>query len=84
MLAVFWEMFQLTISPFNRIDRMMEDIGKIVGHMLIAETSRNRTVEGQDNQVKEESTIDRLAKKYLWWSPKRSQKRGHQSLQECL
>jgi hypothetical protein len=32
-------------------------------------------VEGQDNQVEEEATIDGLAKKYPWWSPQASEER---------
>jgi hypothetical protein len=37
--------------------------------MLNAEASRNRTVERQDDQGDEETTIKGLTKKYPWWSP---------------
>ncbi len=47
----------------------MEDVGEKVGRMQSAEASRSRTVEGQDDQGEEETTIKGLSKKYLWWSP---------------
>jgi hypothetical protein len=53
----------------------MEEVGKKVGRMLNAEALSNRTVEGQDDQVEEEATINGLAKKYLWWVPKASEGR---------
>ncbi len=48
---------------------MREDGGEIVGRMLSAEMSRNRTVGGQDYQAEVETTIEGLSKKYRWWSP---------------
>jgi hypothetical protein len=47
----------------------MEDGGEMVGRMLSAETSRNRTVGGQDYQAEVETTIEGLSKKYRWWNP---------------
>jgi hypothetical protein len=52
-----------------------EDVSDKVAWMIHAEASRNRTVKGQDDQVEEETTINRLAKKYPWWFPKASE--GH-------
>jgi hypothetical protein len=62
-------LFQLTVSPVIWIDRVMEDMGEKVGMMLSAEASRNRTVEGQDDQGEEVTTIEGLAKKYPWGFP---------------
>jgi hypothetical protein len=46
VLAVFWEMpFQLAISPFNLIYRVIEDIGKKVGCILNPEASCRRTMD---------------------------------------
>ncbi len=47
----------------------MGDVGKIVGK-LNAEAAKIKTVEGCDDQVKEEVTIKGLAKMYARWSPK--------------
>jgi hypothetical protein len=65
VLATFWEMpFQLAISPFNLIYRVMEYIGKKVGCILYPEASCRRTMDWQNDQTKEEATIYRLAQKY--------------------
>jgi hypothetical protein len=42
----------------------MEDVGEKVGRMLTAEASRSWTVEGQDDQGQEETTIEGLSRKY--------------------
>jgi hypothetical protein len=48
VVASFWgTFFQLPFSPFNWIDRVMEDMGMKVGRMLNAATSRSRSLEGQ-------------------------------------
>jgi hypothetical protein len=47
----------------------MEDMREKVGRMLSAEASRSWTVEGQDDQGQEGTTIERLSRKYPWWSP---------------
>jgi hypothetical protein len=70
ILAAFWgTVFQLAVAPFNWTDSVMEDIGEKVGRILNAEASWSRTVEGQDNQGEEKTTIEGLSKKYPWWSP---------------
>jgi hypothetical protein len=43
----------------------MEGVGERAQCMLSEEASRGRTVEGQDDETKEEATIDRMAKRYL-------------------
>jgi hypothetical protein len=41
VLTVFWgTLFQLAVSPFNWIDRVMEDAGRRVGVMLDSEAAR--------------------------------------------
>jgi hypothetical protein len=40
VLIVFWgTLFQLAVSPFNWIDRVMEDVGRRVGVMLDSEAA---------------------------------------------
>jgi hypothetical protein len=63
VLTAFWgTFFQLVVSLFNWIDKVMEDIGKKVGKMLDEEAGRDHTKEAL-----EEPTLDGLKKKYLWW-----------------
>jgi hypothetical protein len=41
MLTLFWgTLFQLAVSPFNRIDSVMEDVARQVGKMLDKEAER--------------------------------------------
>jgi hypothetical protein len=53
--SLLGKLFQLAVSPFNWVDGVLEDVGEKVGRMLSAKASRNRTVEGQDE---EEITIE--------------------------
>jgi hypothetical protein len=56
----FWgTLFQLALSPINWIDWVMEDVEEKVGKMLNEKASRNRTMEGQDEQAYE-TTIEGL------------------------
>jgi hypothetical protein len=42
----FWgTLFQLVVSTFNWINRVMEDVGEKAGRMFNKKASRNRTVE---------------------------------------
>ncbi len=50
----------LVVSPFNWIDRVLEEVSKKVECMLSAEASRDSTVKGGDDPAKEEAAIDRL------------------------
>jgi hypothetical protein len=54
-------MFQLAISPFNCIDKVMEKVGEV----LSKENSRDINMK----DTGEETTIERLMKKYPWWMP---------------
>jgi hypothetical protein len=54
-------MFQLAVSPFNWINKVMEEVGEV----LSEETSRDRNMK----DTGEETTIERLMKKYPWWMP---------------
>jgi hypothetical protein len=45
----------------------MEDLGEKVGWMLNTEPSSCRTVEGQDDQGEEDTTIEGVTKKYPQW-----------------
>ncbi len=80
-------LFQLVVSPFNWIDEAMDYLGEKVGQVLNTEASHGRIVEDQADLIKEEITIDRLTKKYLWWTPKSpidgTTNRGIRD-QECL
>jgi hypothetical protein len=80
-------LFQLVVSPFNWIDEAMDYPGEKVGQVLNTEASHGRIVEDQADLIKEEITIDRLTKKYLWWTPKSpidgTTNRGIRE-QECL
>ncbi len=66
VLAAFWgTLFQLAVSPFSRIYRVMEEVGKKVGRMLNEEASRGKTMEGLEEMI----TIEGLTKWYHWWMP---------------
>jgi hypothetical protein len=69
LAAFLGTLLQLAVSPLNWIDQVMQDVGEKVGRMLDAEASRNRMVEGQDDQGEEETTVKGVTKKYPWWSP---------------
>ncbi len=72
VFVVFWgTLFQLAVSPYNWIDKAMEDVGEKVWKMLSAETAHKQTVEGQANQMEEDNTIVGLARNYPWWTPKK-------------
>jgi hypothetical protein len=44
ILAAFWgTLFQLAVSPFNWIDRVMEEMGEKEGRMLSEEASRDKS-----------------------------------------
>jgi hypothetical protein len=45
-------LFQLAISPFNWINKVIEDVGEMVGGMLNAEASCSRTVEERKDHVR--------------------------------
>ncbi len=63
ILAKFWGMlFQLAVSPFNWIDRIMEGVGEKVGRMLNKEASRGQNA----RETGVESMIEGLKKKYPW------------------
>jgi hypothetical protein len=48
VFEAFWvTLFQLVVSPFNLIDKVMEDVGKKVGRMLNAEASHDPDSGGQ-------------------------------------
>jgi hypothetical protein len=48
VLAAFWgTLFQLAVSPFNWIDRVMEEVGEKVGRMLNEEASRGKVADRQ-------------------------------------
>jgi hypothetical protein len=66
IIAAFWgTLFQLAVSPFNWIDKVMEEVGEKVGRMLNEEASRGQNA----RETREETTIEELKKKYLWWMP---------------
>jgi hypothetical protein len=58
-------LFQLAVSPFNWIDQEIEKVGEKVGRMLNKKASRGKTA----GEVKEETIIEKLTKKYPWWMP---------------
>jgi hypothetical protein len=71
VFAAFWgTLFQLAVSPFNCIERLMEDRGEKVERMLSAEASHDQTVEDRADKTKEEDIIAGLTKKYPCWTPK--------------
>jgi hypothetical protein len=66
ILATFWgRLFQLAVSPFNWIDKVMEEADKEVGRMLNEEASRGQKA----REAGEETTIEGQRKKYPWWMP---------------
>jgi hypothetical protein len=71
-------LFQLAVSPFKLIDKVMEDMGYRVGRMLNDETSHNRTVVGHVDHTEEKATIDGLRKKYSWWNSKQNSVKGRE------
>ncbi len=63
VLTTFWcPLFQLAVSPFNWIDKVMEDVGRKVGRMLDEEAGRD-----QEKEEVDEPNLDGLKKKYLLW-----------------
>jgi hypothetical protein len=63
VLATFWDtLFQLAVSSLKWINRIIKDVGEKVDRMLNTEASRNRTVDGGDDQGEEETTIKGLSK----------------------
>ncbi len=63
--SVLGTLFQLAVSPFNWIDKVMEEVGEKVGRMLNEEASRGQNA----RETREETTIKELKKKYPWWMP---------------
>jgi hypothetical protein len=60
VLNAFWgTLFQLAVSPFNWIDKVMEDIARKVGRMLDEEAGREPEKEEVD-----EPNLEGLKKKY--------------------
>jgi hypothetical protein len=53
------------MSPFNWIDKVMEEVGEKVGRMLSEEASRDKGV----RRTGEETMIEGLKKKYPGWMP---------------
>ncbi len=72
--------FQLAVFPFNWINKVMGDISEKVGCMLNVEASCGRTMEVRDNQAEEEATIEGMAKKWPWWSPRATEGQTMESL----
>ncbi len=63
VLTAFWgTLIHLVVSPFNWIDKVIEDVGKKVGNMLDKEAGWDRT-----KKAAEEPILDGLQKKYPWW-----------------
>jgi hypothetical protein len=57
--TAFWgTLFQLLVSPFNWIDKVMEDVGRKVGRMLDEEAGRD-----QEKEALEEPNLEGLKKK---------------------
>ncbi len=50
-------LFQLAVSPFNWIDRVMGEVAKKVGQMVDKEAAQWQTVEGQCNPNRDVETI---------------------------
>jgi hypothetical protein len=50
--------------PLNWIDKVMEEVDRIVGRMLNAEGSHDGTLGGQADQAEDEVATERLLKKY--------------------
>jgi hypothetical protein len=62
-LTAFWgTLFQLAVSPFNGIDKVMEDVGRKVGRMLDKETGQD-----QEKEEPEEPNLEGFKKKYPCW-----------------
>jgi hypothetical protein len=60
IFVAFWgTLFQLAMSPFNWIDKVLEDVGEKVGKMLIEKASRGQTT----RRAGKESIIEALKKK---------------------
>ncbi len=55
----------MSLFPFNWIDQVIEEEGKKVGGMLNEEALRGKTM----GEIREETTIEGLMKKYPWWMP---------------
>jgi hypothetical protein len=63
VLTAFWGMlFQLAVSPFNWIDRVMEDVARQVDVMLDSEATH-----APAGEEVEEQSLEDLGKKYQWW-----------------
>ncbi len=63
MLTAFWgTLFQLAVSPFNWIDKVMEDVAGKVGRMLDKEAERELEKEEVDKP-----NLEGFKKKYPWW-----------------
>jgi hypothetical protein len=64
--VAFWRtLFQHGISPFNWIDKVIEDVEEQVGQMLSAEALHDGRVKGpEDHTEEEEVTINGLIMKY--------------------
>ncbi len=55
-------LFQLAVSPFNWVDKVMEGVGRKVGRMLDEEAGREPEKEEVD-----EPNLEGPRKKYPWW-----------------
>jgi hypothetical protein len=65
-LAAFWvTLFQLAVSLFNWINKVMEEVGEKVRRMLNKEAFRGQNA----RETEEETTIEGLKKKYPWSMP---------------
>ncbi len=65
MLTAFWgTLFQLAVSPFNWIDKVMEDVGWKVGRMLDEEAGRDTEKEEVDEP---NFFFEGLRMKYPWF-----------------
>jgi hypothetical protein len=63
VLTAFWgTLFQLAVSRFNWIDKVMEDVARWVGKMLDNETGWE-----PDGEEADEPNLEGLRKKYPWW-----------------
>jgi hypothetical protein len=70
MLTALWKaLFQLVMSPFNWIDKGMEEVeenGEPAGAL-------EQTMEVQADQAQNTGIITRLTRKYIWWAPNASE-----------
>jgi hypothetical protein len=58
MSSANWgSLFQLAVSPFNWIDRVMGEVAKKVGQMVNEEAAQWQAVEGQCNPNEDVETI---------------------------